>query len=104
MFLVLAGPVIWVCFEKQTHMIEGENDRPATGSRRPRGRRFRHFRRPGCGVPATPATICFTRVRRRDAASGLSVQSVDCIRPPFEAVGGTAPACMTAVFIAGWNI
>ena len=44
LFSVLTGAIIWVRFEKQTPMIEGEEDRPATGSHRPRRGRFCHLR------------------------------------------------------------
>ena len=107
MFSVLTGAIIWVRFEKQTPMIEGEEDRPAAGSRRPRRGRFCHLRPPGCGVPAGPATISSTTASRFAAALGLSVQSVqsvDCIRLPLGTSGGTPLAGMAAVFIAGRKI
>jgi hypothetical protein len=107
LFSFLIGAIIWVCFEKRTHMIKGEKNGSATGIGRPRWGRFRHFRRPGCGASARPATICSTRVRRPEAALGFSeqsVQSADGFRWPFGASGGTPLAGMTTVFIAGWKI
>jgi len=75
-FSVLTGAIIWVRFVKRATGIEGEDDHPAAGSRRPYGGRFCHIRRPGCGVPARPAMIRSIRAWRLDAALGLSVQSV----------------------------
>ena len=107
MFFSFDGAIIWVRFEKRIHRIEGEDDRPATGSRRPYGGRFCHFLRPGCGVPARPATIGSASAWRLDAVlrvSAQSMQSVDGFRLPLGASGGTASAGMTAVFIAGCKI
>ena len=103
MFSVLTGAIIWVRFEEQADMIDGENEGPATGSRRPREGRFRHLRRPGCGVPARPVTIS-NRVRRLDAAPGVSVQSMDCLRLPLWASGGIPAARITDGLITKWKI
>ena len=76
MFFSFDGAIIWVRFEKRIHRIEGEDDRPATGSRRPYGGRFCHFRRPGCGAPAGPATTGSASAWRLDAVLRVSAQSM----------------------------